>query len=201
MKFIDAIAKLMHLVPGCPEQEAEDALRYAVIEFCTKSLTITRWVDKTSAAMTFDTTGEAATQVVGLFDARVNGEQVAVLHMNSASVDAADDDNPVITHTEDFNTSLAITPTPSSPVPVRLLVALAPTPDANEFSDHLWMMRREALKAGALARLLSAPGVTYGNPQMAVAYRAQFDEAIESASVAASVNRTTSSRRLSVTPR
>lgn len=201
MKFIDAVDKVMHLVPGCPEQEAVEALRYAVIEFCTKSLTITRWVDKTSAALTFATTGEAATQVVGIFDARVNGVQAVVLHMNSSDLDDADDENPVITHTEDLNSSIAITPAPSTTVPVRLLVALAPTPDANEFSDHLWMMRREALKAGALARLLADPDAPYRNEQRAAVYRAQFDEAIESASVAASVNRTTSSRRLRVTPR
>lgn len=200
MKFIDAVLKFKHLLPGCPEQEAADALRFAVIEFCEKSLTITRWVDKTSAVLTFDTTGEAATQVVGLFDAYVNGVQAAVSHMNSGALDSATTDEPVITHTEDLNTSIAISPTPASVVPVRLLVAFAPTPDANEFPDHLWMMRREALKAGALARLLSEPGTTYVNEQRAAGYRQQFDEAIDSASIAASVNRATTSRRLKVAP-
>lgn len=202
MKFADCINKFAHLVPGCSEPELIDALRFAVIEFCSKSFVITYWVEKTSDALTFTTSGEAATMPVGIFDAYVNNVQAPVYHLNAAAVSEADADSPVVTYlTDQLATSIQITPAPTDPVSVRMLVAMSPTPDANEYPDHLWMMRREALKAGALARLLSEPGTTYVNEARAQAYRNDFEAAIASASTAASVNRSTSTQRLRVTPR
>jgi hypothetical protein len=201
MKFIDCIEKFAHLVPGCPEPQMVDALRSAVIEFCAKSMLLTRWVDKTSNALTFDMTGAAATMPVALFDAYVNGVQADIYHVNAPQLVNVTEQRPAITYSNDqIADSLAITPAPSVPVPVRLLVAVSPTPDANEYPDSLWMMRREALKAGALSRLLAEPGAPYFNDALASRYRAVFDEAMASASTLASVNRSTSTARLRVTP-
>lgn len=199
--FADAISLFKHRVPGCPEFEAIQALRFAVIEFCKETSVLQAWVTKSSNALTFDTsTGEAPTQVVGLFDAFVDGVQAGIVHLNSAQIDEADETAPVITHNDDLNTTLAITPVPATVVDVRLLVSFAPTPDANEFDTHLWTMHREALRWGALARLLREPGTRYVDPNLAGTYRADFEAAMSKASTASSVNRATTGRVLRVTP-
>lgn len=201
MKFTDCINKFAHLVPGALEVELVDALRFAVIEFCTKSFILTDWHTKTAADMTFDA---AATGImpVALFDAFVGERRADIYQVNAGQLDSATEDSPVVTYKVDqLHSSIAITPAPSGSASVRLLVAMSPTPDANEYPDHLWMMHREALKAGALARLLSEPGTPYVNEARAQAYRQIFESEIDSAKTAASVNRSTSTQRLRVTPR
>jgi hypothetical protein len=203
VKFADAIDNFLHLVPGCPRFEAIEAIRFAVIEFCTKGLVQTGWVAKTTADLTFSTTtpAESPSQVVGLFDAWVGGKQVKISHINSSDLELADANNVYLVHQADLNTTLALDPPATELLSVSLLIATAPTPDANEFADSLWMMHREALRHGALARLLSDPGTPYANEGRAADYRQKFLDAITDASAQASVNRVTGSQRLRVTPR
>lgn len=202
MKFIDCISKFAHLAPGCPEPELVDALRFAVIEFCERTHILTEWVEKTAGNLEFDTTGQAGRVPVALFDAYVDGKQADIHHLNAASLADVTSERPAVTYRDSMlATTLAITPAPSPSAAVRLLASFAPHPDANEYPDHLWTMKREALRAGALARLLSEPGTKYGSEGMAAKYRADFEAAMEKAATASSVNRSTSTTRLRVTPR
>lgn len=200
MMFADAIDKFMHLVPGCPEPEAIDALRDAVIEFCDESKSWVYWVDKASNALTFDTTTEAQAIPIGLYDAYIGSDQLSVIDLNDQALAAS-----VTVQSLQFNRthlwdSIALVPAPSSTVTVRMLIAWKPTPWADEFPDHLWFSRAEALKGGALSRLMANAGTPYANPAMAAVHERVFRSAIGAAAAAAGVNRRTRIQRLRVQP-
>lgn len=199
-KFTDAAPKVMHGVPGCSVPEAVEALRYAVIEFCTRTRILTSWVEKQSNALTFDTTGAGATQVVQLLDAQVNGRDATVLHRNSPDLQRASVLRPVLVHGEDLNTTIAVLPEPTPPVPVRLFVALAPTPDATEFPAFLWLAHREAIKHGALARLLAEPGTTYVNDGKAAWHMTEFQTKADELAAQVGLNQVVAAHRLRVMP-
>lgn len=199
-KFTDAVAKVMVGVPGCSVPEAVEALRYAVIEFCTRTRIVNTWAEKQSDALVFDTTGAAATQVVQLLDAKVDGRDATVLHRNSPDIERASWMRPALVHGEDLNTSLKVLPDPGVPLPVRLFVALAPTPDATEFPAFLWLAHREALKHGALARLLAEPGTTYVNDAKAVWHLTEFHTKADDLAAEIGLNQVVVAHRLRVTP-
>lgn len=198
MKFETAIEKVMHLVPGCPWSEAVDALRYAVIEFCTRSKVITYWTDKPSNAMTFDIGADAQVMPVDIFDAWVAGTQVDALTLTDAT--PTDGRSYLVYDPEQLQNSIAVMPAPLTPVPVRMLMAWAPTPWATEFNDGIWMRHQEALKAGALMRLLAEPGTPYVNEARASGYAGVFNGAAISTGNRAAMNRSRPIRRLRVTP-
>lgn len=198
MKFDTAIEKFMHLVPGCPWTEAVDALRFAVIEFCERSTALTYWVEKPSNAITFDVGVDAQTMPVAIFDAYVGGKQVTALSITDVVPD--DDTVHVTFDPAQLHSSITVKPAPLSLMTVRLLMAWAPTPWATDFPDHLWLRRQEALKAGALVRLLSEPGTAYVNAGAAAQYVRTFEQGIADAALAASMNRATPVRRLRVRP-
>lgn len=201
MKYIDCIDSIAHLVPGCPAAEMVEALRSAVAEFCRRSHVLTYWVDKTSSNLTFSITGPTAMVPVALFQAYVEGVEADVRELNADELVDADENNRMVTYqTDGLADTLVITPAPATALPVRLLCSYMPHPDANEYPDRLWIMRREAIKAGALYRLLSAPGTPYVNDGMAAVNKGIFDEAVTAAKTAASVNRVTNRARLRVTP-
>ncbi|MFY9479174.1 MAG: hypothetical protein WAQ08_16130 [Aquabacterium sp.] len=200
MKFAEAAPKVMLGVPGCSVPEAVEALRFAVIEFCTRTRILSNWVERQSNALTFDTTGADATQVVQLLDAKVDGRDATVLHRNSADLERASVMRPVLLHDQDLNTSLKILPEPSPPLPVRLFVAFAPTPDATEFPDFLWLAHREALKHGALARLLAEPGTTYVNDAKAAWHLSEFQTKADELATQIGLNQVVVAHRLRVNP-
>lgn len=201
MKFIDCIDKFAHLVPGASDPEMVDALRDAVIEFCKRTHMLTYWSEKTSASLAFDITGLVALVPVAIFQAYVNGVEADVFELNADELSDATSDAPVLTYrTDRLYDTVAITPAPAISVPVRLLMSFMPHPDANEYPDQLWIMRREALKAGALYRLLSAPGTPYVNEASAANWLRIFEDGVASAATAASVNRRTNRARLRVRP-
>lgn len=183
MRFDDATDSFMHLLPGCSVLEAVDALRYAVIEFCRETQVLTSWVTKQSDSMTFDTTGDEATQVIALHDAFVNGVQATITGLNThVAADATATDPQVsVGNKLNLSASMSVLPTFSPAVPVKLLVTLVPTPDAVEFDDALWLTHREALKSGALARLFAEPALPYTSDSRAAFHEGKFKQAMSDA--------------------
>lgn len=200
MMFIDAIDKFMHLVPGCPEPEAVDALRDAVIEFCDKSKSWVYWTDRDSDDLVFDSTSEAEAIPIALFDAYMGADQLAAIDINKNVVEPPVNTTVLTFDRDHLWDSIQLLPAPAAVVTVRLLMAWKPTPWATEFPDHLWFSRAEALKAGALARLMANAGTTYANPSMAGVHEQTFRSAISSAIGSAGVNRRTVLQRLRVRP-
>lgn len=203
MNFFEATNKFMHLVPGCPEQEAADALRYAVIELCSRAGVQTNWVQTDVDNLTFSTTTDvpAAVQLVELFDCFIGGVRSDLVHLSDAdALSQAASGNTVLVFGDDLNNTMTAFRRPAPGTPVKMLVSLAPTPDAEEFSDAIWRKYREALKQGALARLLADPGTPYVNEQRAAVYAAQFEQAILDASIQMRALRRTQGKRLRVVP-
>lgn len=56
-------------------------------------------------------------------------------------------------------------------------VAVAPSQSVDEIPDHLGNEFRDALVVGALSRLMRIPQAEWSNPQMAVYYQGEFEEA------------------------
>jgi hypothetical protein len=202
MMFVDAIDKFMHLVPGCPEPEAIDALRDAVIEFCDESQSWIYWVDdKTSNSLAFTVAlNETKAIPIGLLDAYLADEQLDVIDINDQQAPTPTNSTLLTFDRTRLWDSIQLIPPPTVATPVRLLVTWKPTPWALEFPDHLWFSRAEALKAGALSRLMFNAGVPYSNPQAAVGYEQVFRSAIGAAAAAAGINRRTALQRLRVKP-
>jgi hypothetical protein len=201
VKFIDCIDKFAHQVPGASDPEMVEALRDAVIEFCKRTTVLTYWTEKTSASLAFDISGAVGLVPVAIFQAYVNGAEADVYELNAQELAEATSDKPILTYrTDRLYDTVTITPAPTTSVPVRLLMSFMPHPDTNEYPDQLWIMRREALKAGALYRLLSAPGTPYVNESAAANWLRVFEDGVSSAATAASVNRRTNRARLRVTP-
>lgn len=200
MKFIDAIDKFMHLVPGCPEAEAVDALRDAVIQFCEDSNAWSFWTDKGSDDLTFAVTNQATQQIpVGLFDAYLGTDQLDVIDMNDLQ-SPPEGRTVIYWDPERLHDSIQLVPVPAGSMTVRLLMSWMPTPWATDFPDHLWFSRAEALKAGALSRLMSGTGTSYSNPGRAQLYEQTFMAAINAAGASAGTSRRTKARRLRVRP-
>lgn len=203
MNFFDASTKFMHLIPGCPEQEAAEALRYAVIELCSRSGIQTNWVQTDVDHLTFstDTDIPAAVQLVELFDCFIGGIRVDLVHLSDAdALSNSANGNTVLVFGDDLNNTMTAFRRPNPGTPVKMLVSLAPTPDAEEFSDSIWRRYREPLKQGALARLLADPGTPYVNEPRAAVYAAQFEAAIRDASIQMRALRRSQGKRLRVVP-
>jgi len=199
VKFIDAIDKFMHLVPGCPEAEAVDALRDAVIQFCVDSESWVYWVDKTSDTMTFPTDSAAQQMPLTLVDAYIGQDQLDVIDLNDVPTPPTGR-TVLLWDPERVYDSIQLVPAPAAPVAVRLLLTWKPTQWATDFPDHLWFSRAEALKAGALSRLLAVAGTSYANPGAAQFHGESFTAAINAAGASAGTNRRTRLRRLRVRP-
>ena len=199
MKFIDAIDKFMHLVPGCPEAEAVDALRDAVIQFCEDSESWIYWVDKPSNALTFPTDTAAQQLPLTLVDAYIGQDQLDVIDLNETQVPPTGR-TVLYWDPERVYDSIQLVPAPTAPVTVRLLLSWKPTPWATDFPDHLWFSRAEALKAGALTRLMAVAGTAYANPANAELHGRVFTAAINAAGASTGTNRRTRLRRLRVRP-
>lgn len=200
MKFTDAIDKFMHLVPGCPEPEAVDALRDAVIQFCDESNSLCYWVDKASNALTFAVDQAAQQMPVTLFDAYLGTEHLDIIDLNDLAGQPPTGETRIFWDPERIHDSIQLLPAPASVMTLSLLLSWRPTPWASDFPDHLWFGRAEAMKAGALARLMSGSGTSYSNPGRAQFYEQTFMSAIGSAGASAGSNRRTKARRLRVQP-
>lgn len=199
MKFSDAAQTLAYLVPTCPVPELIQAMRFATIEFASTTKVMTQWFETTSDMLTFDTSvGPANLQITDVFDAFVDGRRVAIPAVNSPRLAKATTDAPVVVHTNDISASLSVIPRPEQARSVRLLVALAPTPEANEFSDYLWKMHQEELRFGTLARLMAEAGTPYSNEGRATWNGNRFADAMNSIATKLASNRIRAAKRLRV---
>jgi hypothetical protein len=68
---------------------------------------------------------------------------------------------------------------------VRGTVAVAPTRDAFEIPERLGQEVRDGLVRGALARLMRIPKAEWSDPQLAMLYQIQFEEAKDRAATRA----------------
>lgn len=196
MLYLDMLRDVLGKVSGCPESEAEIAMRNACMEFCTK----TRCLLTDTVVQTTGTVGavDLTEQVLDIIEASINGAPVNVVYANDPDLE---DLGPGVYALTFMDPSVAtLTPTPPASVPLRLKRVIAPGPASTQVPDVLWLRYSEALTHGCLARLMAASSQSWANPSLSVYHRGEFDEAIAKATAEHGLNRKQVGRRLRVKP-
>lgn len=199
MRYVDMIDAVLARCKGCPTAEAVDAMRNTCMEFCTDTYWLTTGnqivVDGTQVELT-----DLETQVVDVIEARIADETILVTYLNDPAIADLAIGEYALQFTDPNNGVLTPAATVDAPVTIDLLLAIAPGPSSTEVTDLLWQRWSEALKSGALARLMAEPGTAWWNPDTATYHRALFADAKAKASAQAGRNRMNVARRLRVQP-
>lgn len=198
MLYADMLRGVIGRVKGCPESEAEDAMRNACIEFCSETYCIVNGAEVIATGEPAEAISMADLFVLAVIDARIAGVAVAVLAMNDDIIADATAEYPVIVFAEP--SSLYVVPAPTTPVLVDLMVAVAPGPDSTEIPDFVWQRHHESLKYGALSRLLAEPDKPWTDTNTASWYEQKFRDAITKQAALGGRNRIHRAQRLRVKP-
>ena len=199
MTLDDAALTILPYVAGCPSDLIVRELRNAAQEFCTETKVLT-----TGVQVEFTGAGAPVYDMeqitVDVFEARIAGEEIPVVRLNSPVIANLRDGERAIRMTDADNLTLQPAATVDDPVTVDLLVAIAPGPEATLLHDDLWRRHHEALRDGALARLYELPKRAWSDAQLGVYHRGRFERAIQKAQALTHRNRTTPALRLRTKP-
>ena len=157
-------------------------------DFCRFSMAFNKDVAAVVDATSIDASKNYAASVVipivadceafGIFGLTMNGRKVACVERGANSPLGAS----ILSHTGgvffDLSnpTTCLIHPVPSGG-DIRFLAAFMPTMAAVSINDELWDSYGAGIIAGTKANLLMMPGYQTYNPQMAVAFSAEFQKA------------------------
>ena len=199
MLYVDMIQAVLVRAKGCPEFEAVDAMRNACIEFCITTRFLTEGtqviVDGTEVDLSsFDH------MVLDVIEARVADKLIRVTYMNDADLDTLDPTEYALTFADPNHGELTPAPTIAAPVVLDMILSYAPGPSSNEVPDLLWLRNSEALKHGALYRLLAEPGKSWSDPKLSGYYSGLFMLAMEKMAADLGRNRQTTGRRMRARP-
>lgn len=204
MLYTDVLGPVLARVEGCPIELATEAMRNSCMDFCVR----TRWLT-TGITLTLDGSEVPSfaldQQVVDIFEARIDGEQVLVTHLNDPRcddiADGTDPDYDYALRFTDPNTA-ELTPAPSATAPVvmEMLMAIAPGPTSTEIDLSLWRHWSEPLKFGALWRLYEEPGKPWADERAAAYCKGMYEQAILRATAEAGRNHIQPARQLRVQP-
>jgi hypothetical protein len=198
MLYEDMVLRgVLSKVRGCPSIEAEDQMRNAVREWCSRTRCLTQPAQVITSNAS-DPIQVADMYVVDVVDAEIDGETISVLAMNDPRVTDASDTCPVLIFAEPGQ--IQMVPEPGQPVTVDLLVVVSPGPDSTEAPDVLWQRFKEELLHGALYRLLAQEGETWAKPAKAAWHLTQWQAAIARQAGISGKNRLTNAQRLRSTP-
>lgn len=170
--------------PGVPDQVAYKHLRLAAIEFCERTR-LWRFEDD------YDITAEDC-EAISTPGGSVLHDIEVVLFENRELLPKAtrdlDRDMPGW-RTGDLGTGLpsyftqieqnTIKLVPSAAGHLYLCLRLKPSQDATDLPDFLAAEYRECLGWGALGRILTVPGQSYSNPELASFYMARFSAKLD----------------------
>jgi hypothetical protein len=181
--FSAFLPEVAPLVQGCPDVVTETAIRNAAIEFCTKTNVWQATQDAetiTAADLPYTLNGPAGAMVTQVQSLKVNG-----IPLDPVTIDYLDNtflNWEVATGQPRFyylpNTAeFSLYPLPQSDIELRLRLAYAPLRSANSIDRAIFDNNLPTIAAGALARLLLMPLVSWTNPQLAAYYKSLFDTA------------------------
>lgn len=199
MRYDACLNRILSRAPGCPDEVAIDALRDAAIEWCRGTYMLTAAQSVTSVGATLTPAPGSGLEVIDVPSILIADQSAPVLPLNSPEIDLASADCPACTFTG-WPGVLTIHPAPSANVVASVVVVTCPTADAEEMPDALWSRHREALIAGAVARVLTDEGVPWAKPGLGDAMRARFDDELSKHAGLYGRNRFTTARRLRVKP-
>lgn len=196
MLLIDTLKGVLGKVPGCPEDEAVNAMRDTAAEFCRDSRCWTHWETVTTTG----TIGaiDMAVVVLDIIEAWMEETPISIFGQNDPELRCLGPRDVALTF--EYPSVATLNPTPSAAVDVRVFRAFAPGPEATEVPDPIWLHYSQALRDGCLARLFAAPGKSWANPALASYHLTAFEAAKTAAAAEHSVNRRQTGRRLRVKP-
>lgn len=195
-------------VQGCPDPMLAQAVRSAVFEFCRETLA---WTELQDAVPLVDGVADYELNVPsGAFALTVRDVWVGARRLTPVTLRALGQAMP------DWQTARGSEPSHYNsaaergvirvfPMPLyataalTMRVAYAPTATATTAPDFLGQRHMEAMAAGAKARLLLIPGMSWSNPALGAHYRTVFEGEIFQARIEEAYDRTPGS--LSIRPR
>lgn len=184
---------------GCPAIEAADAIRNACMEFCTETYCLTTGhVVVVSGTQPWPSQFE--TQVLDIVEARIGGKEILVTYANDPAVQELGPGEYALTFSDPSYAQLTPAPSADAPVTIELLLVIAPGPESTGVHDLLWLRHSEAIRDGALARVLATSDRLWSNPTLSAFHRDRFDKAMRKAKADHSQNRRKVARRLRAKP-
>lgn len=171
--------------PGVPDPTAYKAIRLAAIEFCERTR-LWRYEDTLTVTVE-DCNGGIFTpngsQLHDIETVQFNGRElrpVATRDLDRLSPGWRDGDAssglPTY-YTQIAPNTLRIVPAMAGTL--YLCLRLKPAQDASDLPDFIASEYRELIGWGALGRLLTVPGQSYTNPELATYYAGKFTERID----------------------
>jgi len=186
------LTEVLPQVPACPDAVAMNAVRNALIEFCTQSLVWQETQDPVTVAsgdFPYPLEGVAGAKVVKVMSVIVDGEAVPPTSVEILDASVTNWRSSVNSVVSAYYLSspelLALFPLPSEPRVMQLRVAYAPSRAAQSTEEFLYQKYLEGVAAGALSRLMAMPAQPWSNPELSGYYRAIFGRSIISAGVEA----------------
>lgn len=179
----DAAAMILPDLNDCPWEMAQNRLLLTARDFYTRSLA---WRHSLEPFLTqagvdeYDAVDFSGAEVVRVFDAWYGSQPLDPMTADQGQENAADAaTSGVPTKISYSDQALYLSPTPAEGgVLVRADVALRPTLAATGLSDSLWALHIEAIVDGAKARLFSAQGKPYTDPNAGTEARFRFEAVI-----------------------
>lgn len=185
----DMEALVLPYVPGCAEILAHARLRQAAIEFCTDTLAVQRTLDPTLSladAAEYDFDIGAHETVARLLACSIGGTPLCIARPADFDHARALTGSPRYAYSVDGTRTFVVAPAPAADdLPIVTRVALRPSQTAEGLDDAVFDMYAAAIADGAIAALCLMPGKAFTNPALAVASRATFRDAINTAKVRA----------------
>lgn len=183
------LPEISHLIQGCPEPTAINAVRNATIEFCSSN-----WWQETQDSVDVDDTdfpltieGTTGATVVSLLGVNLDGRDLVPTTMDELDKRAHDwRENTSSLPTNYYQPNpeeVCLYPRLDTTLPMILRVSYAPLRSATSVVEYLYQIHLETIAAGALARLMAIPMQPWSNPKLAMYYSNQFNRGKNSAAM------------------
>lgn len=204
------LSRVLIEVPGCADISATQAVKDACIEFCEKSLVVTRDHDPITVAagvVDYELEPPSGYLVVKVMQAWLENNKLdpvapdvvrdaAVYNRLFGSYQAAPSTPTRFLQKEERTISLWPLPDKQYTNGLTLRVALKPTRASTSVEDVVFEDYAEAIASGALSRLLVSVGKAYTNVQAAAVHKALFMQGINAARQRASHGHTRANLRV-----
>jgi hypothetical protein len=200
---------LLPQLPGCPDPQIEHELRRACQDFFERSRAwqvVQAPIAISASQTTFDIAPtDAGQELVRLEAAWLDGRRLEVAGVGDMDASFADDWQA---HTGSTSHLVQITPGTALlyPIPlaasvtgIKLRLSVRPSEAATGIPDDMFVKYRDALGAGARARLMLQSEKKWSDPGVGALNAAMFDAAINKASISAA--RSFGTGRIAARPR
>lgn len=175
-KYTDLFNDVLPQVPGCSTDLAEYAIKGAVIEFCKDSWVWKHYPDRqtmTSGESEYALEAPAGADVTATISVALDGTPI-----DPITREAAEADSTLSGYVQDEVDTIVLVPTPDETIVngLSFVLALQPRRASSAFPSWIDIKYRDALAAGARARLKAMPNKPWSDAKGAEADRKIFDD-------------------------